>query len=141
VLIVDQRNYDEMLDNGFKSKHRYYYCGHDVTAEPEHLDDGLARFKYTFRDGSEYTLNMFPLRKNYVRRLLFEAGFEWVTTYGDFEKSYHDNEPDFFIHVARKSEARSVHSGRGRNPAADGRVRPVLRAVRADRRQCDGGGS
>jgi glycine/sarcosine/dimethylglycine N-methyltransferase len=103
ILIVDQRNYDEMLDHGFTSKHRYYYCGEQVTAEPEYVDDGLARFKYTFADGCEYTLNMFPLRKNYLRRLLREAGFERVLTYGDFQEVYDEQEPDFFIHVAEKS--------------------------------------
>ncbi|WP_099025687.1 glycine/sarcosine N-methyltransferase [Mycolicibacterium palauense] len=103
ILILDQRNYDEMLDHGFKTQHKYYYCGDQVTAEPEHVDDGLARFKYTFPDGSEYTLNMFPLRKNYVRRLMREAGFERVRTYGDFQETYQDNEPDFFVHVAEKS--------------------------------------
>ncbi len=34
ILILDQRNYDEMLDHGFSSKHKYYYCGEQVTAEP-----------------------------------------------------------------------------------------------------------
>lgn len=103
ILILDQRNYDEMLDHGFTTKHKYYYCGDQVTAEPEHVDDGLARFKYTFPDGSEYTLNMFPLRKNYVRKLIREAGFERVRTYGDFQETYQENEPDFFVHVAEKS--------------------------------------
>ncbi len=103
ILILDQRNYDEMLDHGFKSKHKYYYCGDKVSAEPEHIDDGLARFKYTFPDRSEYTLNMFPLRKNYVRRLMREAGFERVHTYGDFQETYQENEPDFFVHIAEKS--------------------------------------
>jgi SAM-dependent methyltransferase len=102
ILILDQRNYDEMLDHGFTSKHKYYYCGDQVTAEPEYIDGGLARFKYSFADGSEYTLNMFPLRKNYVRRLLGEAGFDRVRTYGDFQETY-EHEPDFFIHVAEKS--------------------------------------
>ena len=103
ILILDQRNYDAMLDHGFTTKHKYYYCGEEVTAEPEHIDDGLARFKYTFRDGSEYTLNMFPLRKSYTRRLLQEAGFQRVRTYGDFQETYQDDEPDFFIHVAEKA--------------------------------------
>ncbi len=81
ILILDQRNYDEMPDHGFASKHKYYYCGDQVTAEPEYIDDGLARFKYTFPDGCEYTLNMFPLRKNYVLRLMREAGFDvWART-------------------------------------------------------------
>ncbi|MDN5698110.1 MAG: class I SAM-dependent methyltransferase, partial [Rubrobacter sp.] len=29
VLILDQRNYDAILDNGYSSKHTYYYCGDD----------------------------------------------------------------------------------------------------------------
>lgn len=106
ILILDQRNYDEILDHGFKSKHKYYYCGDQVSAEPEYVDDGLARFKYTFPDGAEYTLNMFPLRKSYVRRLMHEAGFETVRTYGDFQESFEENEPDFFIHVAEKALCR-----------------------------------
>ena len=63
VLILDQRNYDVILDHGFKTKHTYYYCGEDVRAEPEHVDGGLARFRYAFPDGSKFHLNMFPLRK------------------------------------------------------------------------------
>ena len=108
ILILDQRNYDAMLDHGFASTHRYYYCGDRVTAEPEYLDDGLARFKYTFPDACEYTLNMFPLRKNYVRRLIREAGFELVRTYGDFQETYHESEAEFFIHVAEKSDTSNL---------------------------------
>lgn len=103
ILIIDQRNYDSILDEGFSSKHTYYYAGENVKAEPEHIDDGLARFRYEFPDKSEYHLNMFPLRKDYVRNLLGEVGFQKVTTYGDFQETYHSEEPDFFIHVAEKS--------------------------------------
>jgi SAM-dependent methyltransferase len=103
VLILDQRNYDSILDHGFSSKHTYYYCGDNVTAEPEHVDEGLARFKYSFPDKSEYHLNMFPLRKEYMRNLLTEVGFQRVETYGDFQETYREEEPDFFIHVAEKA--------------------------------------
>ncbi|MDZ7676254.1 MAG: class I SAM-dependent methyltransferase [Acidimicrobiales bacterium] len=103
VLIIDQRNYDSILDDGFSSKHTYYYCGDQVSAEPEYVDDGLARFRYDFPDGSQYHLNMFPLRKNYTRKLLNEAGFPRVHTFGDFQETYQESEPDFFIHVAEKS--------------------------------------
>jgi sarcosine/dimethylglycine N-methyltransferase len=102
VLIIDQRNYDAILDNGFSSKHTYYYAGEDVSAEPDYIDEGLARFKYTFPDKSEFFLNMYPLRKNYTRRLMREVGFQRIDTYGDFQETYHDDEPDFFIHVAEK---------------------------------------
>jgi glycine/sarcosine N-methyltransferase len=102
ILILDHRNYDSILDVGFDSKHKYYYCGDQVTAEPEHVDDTLARFRYSFPDGSVFHLNMFPLRKNYVRKLLSEAGFQRVYTYGDFQEAYGEHDPDFFIHVAEK---------------------------------------
>jgi glycine/sarcosine/dimethylglycine N-methyltransferase len=111
ILIIDQRNYDTILDEGFSSKHKYYYCGDQVTAEPEHIDDSLVRFKYTFKDGASFTLNLCPIRKNYMRRLLQEAGFQRVRTYGDFQDTYAENEPDFFIHVAEKSALHLVRWG------------------------------
>lgn len=111
VLIIDQRNYDAILDEGFSSKHTYYYAGDNVSAAPEHVDDGLARFRYTFPDGSVYHLNMFPLRKDYVRRLLREVGFQRIETYGDFQETYRDNDPDFFIHIAEKAYRRDEELG------------------------------
>jgi len=103
VLIIDQRNYDSILDKGFSSKHKYYYCGDKVSAEPVHVDDGLARFEYTFfEDGSKHHLNMFPLRKNYLRDLISDAGFQKIESYGDFQETYHDDDPDFFVHIAHK---------------------------------------
>jgi len=111
ILILDQRNYDAMLDQGFSTKHKYYYCGDQVTAEPDHVDEGLCRMRYSFPDGTHYHLNLCPIRKNYVRRLLNEAGFERVRTYGDFQETYQEDEPDFFIHVAEKSALHLVRWG------------------------------
>lgn len=103
VLILDQRNYDGILDNGFTSKHTYYYCGDNVKAEPEHVDDGLARFRYEFTsDKSVYHLNMFPLRKDYVKGLMRDVGFQSISTYADFQETHRSKDPDFFIHVAEK---------------------------------------
>ena len=102
VLILDQRNYDSILDNGFSTQHTYYYCGENVTAEPEHVDEGLARFRYTFPDGSEFHLNMFPLRRNYTQKLMHEVGFQTIDTFGDFQETFRDEDPDFFVHVAEK---------------------------------------
>ena len=125
ILIIDQRNYDMFLDKGFKTKHKYYYCGDKVSAEPEHIDDGLVRFKYSFPDGSEYTLNLCPIRKNYVRRLLAEAGFERVRTYGDFQETYAENEPDFFVHIAEKSVIHDNRWGGGTRAPGESDVRDV----------------
>lgn len=102
VLIIDQRNYDAILDNGFSARHKYYYCGEKVSARPVHVDAGLARFEYTFPDGACHHLNMFPLRKDYLCGLISDAGFQKVESFGDFQASYQESDPDFFVHIAHK---------------------------------------
>lgn len=106
VLIIDQRNYDALLDQEASVTHTYYYCGEDVSAEPEYVDDGLVRFGYAFPDQSRFHLNMYPLRKNYMRRIMREVGFSSVETFGDFQETYAADEPDFFIHIAEKGYRR-----------------------------------
>ena len=102
-LILDQRNYDAILDDGYQSKHAFYYCGDNIRVEPEHVDEGLARFAYEFKDGPTFHLNMFPLRREYTRRLMHEVGFQRVETFGDFQAKFDNMEPDFLVHVAEKS--------------------------------------
>ncbi|CAM05046.1 glycine/sarcosine N-methyltransferase [Saccharopolyspora erythraea NRRL 2338] len=102
VLIIDQRNYDAILDGESSSGRTYYYCGAQVSARPDHVDEGLARYRYTFPGGDEYFLNMYPLRRDYLRGLLRDTGFQRIDTYGDFQETYADAEPDFFVHVAEK---------------------------------------
>ncbi len=103
ILIIDQRNYDAILDEGFSSKHKFYYCGDRVSAQPVHVDEGLARFEYRFPDGSTHNLNMFPLRKKYLRSLLNQAGFQKIHSYGDFQEEGEEKNPDFFVHLAEKN--------------------------------------
>ncbi|MFP3861062.1 MAG: class I SAM-dependent methyltransferase [Bacteroidales bacterium] len=102
VLILDQRNYDVMLEKGYQNKHKYYYVGDNVEAKPESISDELIRFRYKFPNNSVHHLNMFPLRKEYTRSLIKQAGFRSVKTYGDFQETYKQDEPDFFIHIAEK---------------------------------------
>ncbi len=111
LLILDQRNYDSILDHGYSSKHVFYYCGEDVSVAPEYVDDGLARFKYQYSDQSVYFLNMYPLRKDYTRRLMFEVGFQQVETYGDFKETYRNENPDFYIHIAQKKYVENKQTG------------------------------
>jgi sarcosine/dimethylglycine N-methyltransferase len=115
ILILDQRNYDALLDHNTKPKHTYYYCGENVKAQPDHLDDGLARFRYEFPDNSVFYLNMFPLRKKYVQDLMQQVGFQRVKTYGDFQETYHEAEPDFLIHIADKHYEVEGEQETGRN--------------------------
>lgn len=111
ILVLDQRNYDAILKHQIQPTHNYYYCGDNVRAEPEYVDESLARFKYSFSDKSEFHLNMYPLQKDYMRKLMKEVGFQRISTYGDFQETYREKEPDFFIHVAEKKyQAESAES-------------------------------
>ena len=91
-----------MLEKGYQNKHKYYYVGDNVEAKPESISDELVRFTYKFPNNSVHHLNMFPLKKEYTQSLLKQAGFQSVKTYGDLQKTYKQDEPDFFIHVAEK---------------------------------------
>ncbi|WJV45399.1 glycine/sarcosine N-methyltransferase [Streptomyces flavofungini] len=131
ILVLDQRNYDAILDDGYTSKHKYYYCGEDVSVEPEYVDEGLVRMRYSFPDDSFYHLNMFPLRKDYTRRLMSEVGFQNIETYGDFQHTYRGEQPDFFVHVAEK-EYRADDEQDERYSGAVGVARSYYNSADAD---------
>ncbi|MGW5733296.1 MULTISPECIES: glycine/sarcosine N-methyltransferase [Streptomyces] len=131
ILVLDQRNYDAILDDGYTSKHKFYYCGEDVAVEPEYVDEGLCRMRYQFPDDSVYHLNMFPLRKEYTRKLMTDVGFQRVETYGDFQHTYRGEQPDFFVHVAEK-EYRTEDEQAGRYTGAVGTARSYYNSHDAD---------
>jgi SAM-dependent methyltransferase len=102
ILILDQRNYDALLGNRYENRGTYYYCGDHVKVDPELVNKDVARFRYSFPDKSSFCLNMFPLPKEYVKTLMLEVGFQKIKTYGDFQETYKQAEPDFYVHCAEK---------------------------------------
>ncbi len=100
MAIIDQRNYDDMLDNGYSSKHTYCYTGDGVDVGPIELHRTLAKFEYVFGDGARFHLNMYPLRQDYLSHLLEDAGFINVERYGDMQKPYCRSDVDFVQQVA-----------------------------------------
>ncbi|MCG5515024.1 MULTISPECIES: bifunctional 2-polyprenyl-6-hydroxyphenol methylase/3-demethylubiquinol 3-O-methyltransferase UbiG [unclassified Ectothiorhodospira] len=100
MLIIDQRNYDAMLDQGYSSKHAFCYTGNNVDVGPVELHRSLAKFNYVFSDGARFELNMYPLRQDYLTHLLEDAGFVNVERYGDMRRPYDINEVDFVQQIA-----------------------------------------
>lgn len=105
LAVVDQRNYDAILDQGFTSKHRYYYCGKNVEATPEEITDEYVRFQYVFDDGAVHHLTLYPIRQGVLTRHMRHAGFDPVRTYGDFRAEFDLYEPDFVVQVGEKPVA------------------------------------
>lgn len=101
VLAIDQRNYDAMLEDGYSSKHAYYYTGDDVDAKPIYIGDDAVVFEYSYPDGEKFHLRMFPLRQEYLSKIIEESGFENVQRFGDFKSPY-DDDVDFIQQIAFK---------------------------------------
>lgn len=102
IAVIDQRNYDAILDNGFSSKHQSYYLGETVDVRPEEFTDDVLKMRYEYNDGEVHFLTVCPIRQDYVTGLLVDAGFRSVERYGDFVDNYEFYEPDFVIQVAKK---------------------------------------
>ncbi len=102
LVIIDHRNYDSILDQGYNSKHRYYYTGHSVDVHPIQTSRRVVKFEYAFDSGETHHLTLYPLKQNYMTHLLEDAGFMDVTRYGDFERPYDHYDPDFIQQVGFK---------------------------------------
>jgi len=103
IAIIDQRNYDALLDKGYSSKHEHYYLGDTVSVRPASIGQDVVELEYQYSDGETHYLTVFPIRQEHLTRLLRRAGFESVVRFGDFEKAYELHEPDFIVHVAKKT--------------------------------------
>ena len=99
IAIIDRRNYDAILDNGFSSKHQSYYLGETVDVKPEELTEDVVKMRYEYSDGEVHFLTIFPIRQDYLTDLLLSTGFRSVERYGDFEAGYDRYDPDFVIQL------------------------------------------
>jgi len=107
IAIIDQRNYDTLLDKGYSSKHEHYYLGDTVEVWPTSVHEEVVELAYHYSDGEIHNLTLFPIRQAHLTNLLNDAGFESVVRYGDFEEKYSQYEPDFIVQVARRPRSRN----------------------------------
>jgi len=132
MAIIDHRNYDSILDQGFSSKHRYYYTAGNVDVRPVQISRTMVKFRYAFDGNTSHHLTLYPLKQGYVTHLLEDAGFMDVTRYGDFERPYDHYDPDFIQQVGFKPKKPI----RNRGPAD--RLSLTQRFVDETRRYYDG---
>ena len=99
ILIIDHRNYDAILRGEKVPLTNLYYLGGTVQIKTELINETMTTFKYIFKDGSQFDLNMFPLRKAELFNYFLDAGFTHLITYGDNKEEYLENTVGFFQHV------------------------------------------
>ena len=132
ILLLDQRNYDAILDQGFSSKHKFYYTGTATEVRPVRISRREVQFEYDFGEQGKHYLTLYPLKQAYVQFLLEDSGFVDITQYGDFERPFEHYDPDFIQHVAFKPNRPA--EGVGPNPRASG----VTHVVEQTKRYYDG---
>ena len=112
ILIVDERNYQYMLDNRdeiLQGKFRYKgantYRGQYVHGRPVSITDDKITVEYSHDEsGILGRLSFYPYKKGELRSLLQEAGFIDIQQWGDYEPG-DDRDSDFFEYVARNPKA------------------------------------
>jgi sarcosine/dimethylglycine N-methyltransferase len=110
IVMLDHRNYDSILDQGYSSKHKYYYTGENVDVRPVRISRTTVKFEYSFPSGEKHHLQLYPLKQNYVTHLLEDAGFVDITRFGDFERPYDHYDPDFIQQVGFKPKRPIRHN-------------------------------
>ncbi len=107
VLLIDERNYQYLLDNkkealqNFRYSKKYVYCGEKVSGVPESMKPGKAVFKYTHENGLQGRIQMYPFHKGELEGLLKETGFTKVTKFSDYKRG-HSDKADFHQYIAVK---------------------------------------
>ncbi len=102
VLVVDQRNFQAILEGNFRSSGRYYYCGTTARVTLGEVSESLCEFVYSFSDDETYRLRVAPIRPQQLRREISRAQFRGVKSFGDFKPMYDPMHSDFIIHVAHR---------------------------------------
>lgn len=138
LIIVDHRNYDLILDHGYSSKHQFYYTGDGVDVRPAMIKRTGVKFLYSFPNGDKHTLQLYPLRQNYMHFLLEDAGFVDIHRYGDFMRPYEHYGVDFIQQVAIKPREEQQHMVPRRTQRPDSTAKRLNRTVREAREYYDG---
>lgn len=102
ILIVDHRNYDDMLKFGLSHQRQQYYLGKNVDITPALLDSEMTKFRYKFPDGMEFDLDMYPILKDEIIELFRGVGFNLIESYGDRILGQSGKEVSFYLHILKK---------------------------------------
>ncbi len=102
IILIDQRNYDIILDHGIVLNSNPIYCNDNVKVTPEFVDSKKIKYVYSFSGNKEFHLNMYPLRKKYFINILISSQFSVLKTYGDYKYPYNNKDVSFFTHLGIK---------------------------------------
>ncbi|MBI4149779.1 class I SAM-dependent methyltransferase [Candidatus Woesearchaeota archaeon] len=107
-LIIDERNYAEhfLRDNGASFRHSgtINYCGKNkVTVRPYYVSPTMVVLEYEHKErGVKAHLVLYPFKKNELKGLLQEVGFDEIDVFGDYKENVDPKEPEFITYICKK---------------------------------------
>lgn len=104
IVIVDRRNYEALLKNEYVLEAKKQYCGESVTINPDKVTNDDTIFSYTFADGKKFSLQMYPILDEHIKKLFANAGFSPVKVYGDHELNFNERTVGFYHYVFKRSK-------------------------------------
>ena len=105
ILIIDHRNYDNILGKKPNNLKSVYYHGDNVNIIAESIEKDMTSFKYEFEDGANFNLKMYPITKSKMFEYISLGNFEHVDSYGDnimIDSQRNSEEINFYQHIFRK---------------------------------------
>lgn len=109
VLVIDERNYQYMLDNrekilqgDFHYSGNYVYCGDKVHGKPIEISDERVKMEYTDeRTGEKGYLVLYPFQRGEMKNLLAKTEFASIEQFSDY-KPGENRDADFYQYVCIK---------------------------------------
>jgi len=110
VLIIDERNYQYLLDNReailkeklYPFSHKYLYCGKHIHSKLIELKDDKVRFEfYDERTNKKAYCVGYPFKRGELRQMLEEVGFRNIEQYSDYQLGYNPK-ADFYTYVYQR---------------------------------------
>ena len=103
LLVLDQRNYDGLLDGTLEKTRQSYCCvAKDASVALELIDPCLATITYRFADGSKHRIRTYPWRCGRVTAVMERIGFRGIVTYGNYSRRFDSARVEFLTHCATK---------------------------------------
>lgn len=100
-LIIDERNYPEMLKGNFRHDQSLLYCGNSLSAVPLHTYTSMVILEIADKKNKGHLI-MYPFKEGELEGLLRETGFKNIKRYGDYHSEFKPENVSFFTYVARK---------------------------------------
>jgi len=103
-LVVDTRNYTELLRGNFRNAGSGPYKGFDkVSVNPLYIARDMTLFRYTHnKKGLKGDLLLYPFKDGEMECMMQTAGLKDIRIYGDYKKKFDSKTVDFYTMIGTK---------------------------------------